>query len=95
MQPMKWEQVTEDGERFRGHWRIWAFCGECRDVYEGVFNERQIDAFDEALDEGTVQLTQTERTLERENMQYELGVLTTAFEADLITADDFRLPRTA
>lgn len=84
MQPSRWTQAET-----RGSWRVWLFCGECLTHYEGVFDEWQVGDFDEALDAGTVELSDTASRLSRECMEGELATMITAFEADLISADDF------
>lgn len=85
VQPTRWEQTAK-----RGHWRLWRRCPECEWRNDGIFGEREIDAFDEALDDGAETLNHELEELERESMRGVVEVFTAALAADLITADDFR-----
>jgi hypothetical protein len=84
VQPTRWEQTVK-----RGHWRLWRRCPECEWRCDGIHGEREIDAFDEALDDGAEALATELQELELESMREIAEVFTTALEADLITADDF------
>jgi len=55
----------------------------------GIHGEDEIDAFDEALDDGAEALALELQELERENMRQIADAFTTALASDLITADDF------
>ncbi|MGB7587176.1 MAG: hypothetical protein WBM00_00550 [Solirubrobacterales bacterium] len=85
VQPTCWEQTGD-----RGHWRLWRRCPECEWCCDSVHNEREIDAYDQELDNGTLALTEVLKDLERESMERIARAFGTALEADLITADDFR-----
>src|SRR5512146_1159694 len=85
VQPTCWEQAEE-----RGQWRLWRRCPECEWQCNGVHGEREIDAYDENLDLGTLALSEVLKALEQENMRYIVETFTTALGVDLITADDFR-----
>jgi len=85
VQPTCWEQTGP-----RGHWRLWRRCPDCEWLGDGVHGEREIDAYDEALDDGTEVLACQLEELERESMQRVADTFATALAADLITADDFR-----
>jgi hypothetical protein len=85
VQPTQWEQAGG-----RGKWRLWRRCPECGWSGDAVHGEREIDAYDEALDSGTQALTGVLADLVRENMQHVVDAFSAALEADLITADDFR-----
>jgi hypothetical protein len=89
VQPTRWEQAGD-----RGHWRLWRRCPECGWSVNAVHGEREIDAYDEELDTGTQAVTEVLRDLEHESMQRLADAFAAALEADLLTADDFRL-RTA
>ncbi len=84
VQPTCWEQ-TDD----RGRWRLWRRCPECEWRSDAVYGEREIDAFDEELDNGTEELTHVLRDLEHENMRHVVEMFAAALAADLITAEDF------
>lgn len=85
VQPTRWEQAGP-----RGHWRLWRRCPECEWRCDAVHGEREIDAYDEALDNGAEALACELEALERESMRDVAEVFTTALQSDLITADDFR-----
>lgn len=85
VQPTRWEQTAK-----RGHWRLWRRCPECEWRSDGIFGEREIDAFDETLDDGAEALNHELEELERESMRDVTEVFAAALAADLITADDFR-----
>lgn len=85
VQPVRWEQTAK-----RGCWRLWRRCPECEWRCDGVHGESEIDAFDEALDDGAEALYAELEQLERERMQDVTEVFAAALAADLITADDFR-----
>jgi hypothetical protein len=84
VQPTCWEQAGD-----RGHWRLWRRCPECEWHCDSVHNEREIDAYDQELDNGTHILAEVLKGLERENMQRAAHAFATALQADLITAEDF------
>jgi transcription elongation factor Elf1 len=84
VQPVRWEQTAS-----RGLWRLWRRCPECEWRIEGVHGEREIDAYDEQLDEGTEVLTGKLEELERESMRHVVEAFAVALDADLITAEDF------
>jgi len=85
VQPTCWEQTAA-----RGHWRLWRRCPECEWRGDGVHGEREIDAYDEALDDGTEALAVQLEELERERMREVVEIFSMALSSDLITADDFR-----
>jgi hypothetical protein len=85
VQPTRWEQAEP-----RGHWRLWRRCPECEWRCDAVHGEKEIDAFDEALDDGAEELATELQELEREGMREIVEVFSAALAADLITADDFR-----
>jgi hypothetical protein len=87
VQPTRWEQTAK-----RGHWRLWRRCPECEWCLDGIHGEAEIEAFDEALDGGAEALAAELQELERESMRRIAESFTAALAADLITADDFRLP---
>jgi hypothetical protein len=84
VQPTRWEQTAE-----RGHWHLWRRCPECELRCDGIHGEREIDAFDEVLDNGAEALAAELQELERESMRHIAETFTAALAADLITADDF------
>lgn len=87
VQPTRWEQTAK-----RGHWHLWRRCPECEWRCDGIHGEPEIDAFDEALDDGAEALADELQELERESMREIAEVFATALAADLIGADDFARP---
>lgn len=88
MQPTRWEQAGS-----RTCWRIWRRCPECEWHGDSVHEEREIDAFDEALDDGCKALRKLLDEFERRALLGMQGPFSEALHTDLITADDFRLIR--
>lgn len=86
VQPTRWEQAGR-----RGHWRLWRRCPECEWRCDGIHNEGEIDAYDEALDDGAEELAQELEDLERDNMRGVVESFSIALATDLIGADDFQL----
>lgn len=86
VQPTCWEQ---DGDR--SHWRVWRRCPECEWVGDGVHSEVAIDAYDEQLDLGSIELSDQLRTLEHANMSEMAGAFVISLERDLIGPGDFRV----
>jgi hypothetical protein len=85
VQPTCWEQTDS-----RGRWRLWRRCPECEWRSDSIHGEREIDAYDEELDNGTEELTHVLKDLAHENMRHIVEAFATALAADLITAEDFR-----
>src|SRR3954454_14836846 len=84
VQPTCWEQAGD-----RSHWRVWRRCPECEWFCQGVYDEGDIDAFDEQLDLGAHELADELRVLEHSNMAAMAETFGPALAADLISADDF------
>ena len=84
VQPTAWKQAGD-----RGHWRLWRRCPECEWRHNGIFGEREIDAYDEVLDGGTEALARNLKQIERENMAWIVDAFVTALADDLISAEDF------
>lgn len=84
IQPMHWEQVGD-----RSHWRVGRRCPECDWTCESVHDAAEIDAFDEQLELGALELGAELAALEHANMGQMAISFVVALEQDLITADDF------
>jgi hypothetical protein len=84
VQPLCWEQAGD-----REHWRLWRRCPNCRWETNGVYGGREIDAYDEELDNGTEMLSRNLKEIEHENMERMATSFATALAEDLITAEDF------
>lgn len=85
VQPTRWEPTAS-----RKHWHLWRRCPECEWETNGVCGEREIDDFDEALDDGCVELTESLEAREMEGIEAMLVPFVWALERDLIDAEDFR-----
>ena len=90
VQPTRWEQARD-----RRNWRLWTRCPECEHTEDAIYGEREIDAYDEALDEGTEMLAGQLKQLETENMKSMADSFAVALQHDLINADDFRIRKAA
>jgi hypothetical protein len=86
VQPICWEQAGD-----RGHWRLWRRCPECEWHADAVYGESEIDAFDERLDDGTRELSESLKALVHENMERLGNTFAAALAADPDAADDFFL----
>ena len=84
VQPICWEQAGD-----RDRWRLWRRCPECEWRADAIYGDREIDAFDEQLDDGTRELSESLKTMVRENMEWLGNTFAAALAADLISADDF------
>lgn len=85
VQPLEWNQAG--GE----YWRLLRRCPDCEWRGDAVHGPSEIDAYDDALDAGTLTLMNELRILEQEAMSELADILTAALERDLIGADDFAL----
>ena len=86
--PIRWQQGDQ-----RGQWRVWRRCPECEWSGNGLHDEPAIDAYDEQLDNGVLELAQELRALQHTNMRELADVFVAALRQDLIGADDFARPR--
>jgi hypothetical protein len=86
VQPIYWEQQSD-----RSSWHVWRRCPECEWVGDGVHGEVAIDAFDQQLDLGSLELADQLQALEHANMREMAGVFVIALERDLIGPGDFRV----
>lgn len=84
VQPTCWEQVSD-----RSRWRVWRRCPECEWTTDSIHSEGEIDAFDEALDDGAHTLADELRAMEFTNMSAMAEVFMIALRNDLIGPDDF------
>jgi len=85
------QQTRREPVGMPGRWRLSRRCPECQWTADEIHGQREIDAFDEALEKGAIVLTSRLNELEREGVREIADAFTAALEADLITADDFRL----
>jgi hypothetical protein len=83
VQPVEW------GETTGGFWELTLHCPNCDWTTEGVFDQDQVDAFEERLDEGLADMLGDLRRLTQANMAEEIDRFAAALRADLILPEDF------
>jgi hypothetical protein len=83
VQPVRWQQAAKD------RWAATLRCPNCGHGREGVFSQEQVDALDEALDDGYAVLLESLRELTEANMVEEIERFSAALRADAILPIDF------
>lgn len=83
VQPVAW------GETTAGFWELTLHCPNCDWITEGVFDQDQVDAFEERLDEGVANMLGDLRRLTQANMAEEIDRFSAALESDAILPEDF------
>lgn len=83
VQPVQW------GEAAGGFWRLTLHCPNCDWLTEGVFDQDQVDAFEEHLDDGLADMLGDLRRLIQANMAEEIDRFAAALESDAILPEDF------
>jgi hypothetical protein len=81
--PVEWEEVSPT------HWEVFLRCPNCDWTEVGVYDQRTVDRFDEALDHGTEALMRDLKRLTKANMEEEIERFTVALGCDLILPEDF------
>jgi hypothetical protein len=81
--PVEWEEA---GPR---HWEVTLRCPECTEVVTGVYDQAEVDRFDEVLDDGTDAVVRDLKRLMRANMEDEVERFVAALQADLVLPEDF------
>jgi hypothetical protein len=71
------------------HWQVTLRCPNCEWAGTGVFDQRLVERFDEALDRGTEALVRDLKHLMHANMEAEIERFVEALRADHILPDDF------
>ena len=64
-------------------------CPECEHIREGRFNEDQVEAFDEVLNQGTEDLLAQIKDMARSRFEQEVEVLVAAINNDHLLPEDF------
>ncbi len=77
------------GRGARGFWELTLHCPNCDWLDEGVFDQDQVDALEEHLDDGLAEMLNDLRRLTQANMAEEIDRFAAALEADLILPEDF------
>jgi hypothetical protein len=83
VQPTAWGQVTAD------HWELELHCPNCGHSREGVFDQDDVAALEERLDEGVEAILRDLQRLTHSNMSDQIDRFAAALEADLILPEDF------
>ena len=81
--PVQWDESGPE------NWSLLLHCPNCDTYREGIFGQRTVDAFDEALDRGTDALASEYEHLVRANMVDEIERFVAALDADAILPEDF------
>jgi hypothetical protein len=83
VQPLWWEQQPHD------QWRVMRWCPECHWSSHGLYEQADLERYDEVLDRGMDVLRADLRRLTAETMELELAVLSRVLADDLVSPDDF------
>lgn len=83
VQPVDWAEAPQ------GYWELVLQCPNCFWLDEGVFDQDQVDALEEQLDEGLTEMLADLRRLTQANMSEEIERFAAALNADLILPEDF------
>jgi hypothetical protein len=81
--PVAWEEAGAT------HWEVALRCPDCEWHGTGVFEQGQVDHFDEELDRGTQALVRDLRRLMHANMEDQVERFVAALHAGHIEPDDF------
>lgn len=83
VQPVAW------GETVSGFWELTLHCPNCDWRTQGVFDQDQVDTFEERLDDGLADMLGDLRRLTQSNMAEEIDRFSAAIEANAILPEDF------
>lgn len=83
VQPVSWTE-TEDEQ-----WEITLECPNCWWTTDGVFNDGEVQEFENTLDEGLADMLGDLKRLARANMAEQIDRFVTALRADQILPEDF------
>ncbi len=83
VQPGGWTEAPQ------GFWELTLRCPNCDWLDEGVFDQDQVNALEERLDQGLTDMLSDLRHLTQFNMTEEIERFATALHADLILPEDF------
>ena len=83
VQPVDWAEAPQ------GYWELALQCPNCFWLDEGVFDQDQVNAVEEKLDEGLADMLSDLRRLTRATMTEDIERFVAALHADLILPEDF------
>ena len=81
--PVEW--APHDAES----WWMLLRCGQCGDRWEETVSDEAAEQFDRELESAEYGMRRLAERLDREALEQQADALATAFELDLIGADDF------
>ena len=81
--PVQWDESGPE------NWSVLLHCPDCDTHREGIFGQRTVDAFEEALERGADALASEYECLVRANMVEEIERFVGALDADAILPEDF------
>ena len=83
VQPVDWAEAPQ------GLWELTLQCPNCFWLEEGIFDQEQVDALEEHLDDGVTAMLSDLRRLTQANMTEDIERFAAALNADLILPEDF------
>jgi hypothetical protein len=83
VQPVHWAEAPE------GFWELFLECPNCFWRDAGVFDQDEVDALEEVLDDGLSDMLSDLRRLAQANMTEEIERFVAALNAGLILPEDF------
>ena len=83
VKPLEWLEARA------GLWELMLHCPNCRWQTEGVYSQRQVDAFEEELEDGLSQMLADLSRLTEANMAEDVDRFAGALQSDLILPEDF------
>jgi len=83
VQPVAWGQLTAD------HWELELQCPNCGHTRDGVFDQDDVAALEERLDEGVEAILRDLQRLTHANMSDQIDRFAAALDSDLILPEDF------
>lgn len=83
VQPVDWSEAPQ------GFWELTLQCPNCFWLDEGIFDQEQVDALEEHLDDGVTAMLSDLRRLTQANMTEDIERFAAALNADLILPEDF------
>jgi len=81
--PVDWSPVTDR------RWHVDLRCPDCEWTGGGTYEQKVVDRFDEALDDGTEAVLSDLQRLTRANMEDDVEAFIAALHADRILPEDF------
>jgi hypothetical protein len=81
--PLEWQEAGSV------HWQVTLRCPNCEWAGTGVFEQPDVERFDQELDRGTAALVRDLKRLVRANMEEQVERFAQALRDDHIVPDDF------